>query len=44
MKLSVKREYSSNNLVEDKVAIKTEFSKLFFKKNGKFYSSLIPQF
>jgi hypothetical protein len=43
MKLSVKREYTSNNLVEDKV-IKTEFSKLFFKKNGKFYSSLIPQF
>jgi hypothetical protein len=40
MKLS-KREYTSNNLVEDKVAIKTEFSKLFFKKNG---SSLIPQF
>jgi DNA-directed RNA polymerase subunit beta' len=44
MKLSVKREYSLNNLVEDKVAIKTEFSKLFFKKNGKFYSSLMPQF
>jgi DNA-directed RNA polymerase subunit beta' len=44
MKLSVKREYSLNNLVEDKVAIKTEFSKLFYKKNGKFYSSLIPQF
>jgi hypothetical protein len=44
MKLSVKREYNPNNLFEDKVPIKTEFSKLFFKKNGKFYSSLIPQF
>jgi DNA-directed RNA polymerase subunit beta' len=44
MKLSVKREYSPNNFSKDKVAIKTEFSKLFYKKNGKFYSSLIPQF
>jgi hypothetical protein len=26
------------------VTIKTEFSKLFLKKNGKLYSSLIPQF
>jgi DNA-directed RNA polymerase subunit beta' len=44
MKLSVKREYSQNNTFKDKIAIKTEFSKLFFKKNGKLYSSLIPQF
>ena len=44
MKLSVKRNYNSSDFLKDKINIKSEFSKLFFKKNGKLYSSLIPQF
>ena len=44
LKLSIKRNYHLNNFLEDKVSIKSEFTKLFFKKNGKLYSCLIPQF
>jgi len=44
MKLSVKRNYNSNYFLKDKINTKSEFSKLFLKKNGKLYSSLIPQF
>ena len=44
IKFSVKRNYSSIDFLKDKVNIKSDFSKLFFKKNGKLYSSLIPQF
>ena len=44
MKLSIKRNHSSSDFLKDKITIKSEFSKLFFKKNGKLYSSLIPQF
>jgi hypothetical protein len=44
MKLSIKRKYSQNQFLKDKIAIKTEFSKLFFNNNGKLYSSLTPQF
>jgi DNA-directed RNA polymerase subunit beta' len=44
MKISVKRNYNSSSLLDNKISIKSEFSKLFFKKNGKLYSSLIPQF
>jgi DNA-directed RNA polymerase subunit beta' len=44
MKFSVTQKYNSENFLKDSIAIKAEFSKLFFKKNGKFYSSLMPQF
>jgi len=43
-KLAIKRTLSFKEFLKTKVNIKTEFSKLFLKKNGKFYSSLIPQF
>ena len=33
-----------NEFLKTKITVKTEFSKLFIKKNGKLYSSLIPQF
>jgi hypothetical protein len=45
MKFSLERKcnfpYSSET---NTVEMKSKFSKLFLKKNGKFYSSLIPQF
>ena len=44
MKISVKKNYKPNDFLENKIRVKAEFSKLFFKKNGKLYSSLIPQF
>jgi hypothetical protein len=44
LKLSVKRKYNLNKDLNDKISIKSEFSKLFLKRNGKLYSSLIPQF
>ena len=44
LKLSVKKKYESNKLSKSKISIKSEFSKLFLKNNGKFYSCLIPQF
>lgn len=45
MKFSLKKEYANlNYLSNSKVNFQVEFSKLFVKKNGKFYSSLIPQF
>ena len=44
MKFSIKRSYSSSSFLKDKINCKSEFSKIFFKKNGKLYSSLIPQF
>ena len=43
-KLSLIRKQTINKILENKVKIRAEFSKLFFKKNGKLYSSLIPQF
>ena len=43
-KLLVKQPIGFKKPVNSKVTIKTEFSKLFLKKNGKLYSSLIPQF
>jgi len=33
-----------NSFLKNKRIVKIEFSKLLFKKNGKFYSSLIPKF
>lgn len=44
MKLSIKRKYNPESLTNVELNIKSEFSKLFLKKNGKLYSSLIPQF
>lgn len=44
LKFSIKRNYNLNNISNYKTNIKSEFSKLFLKKNGKLYSSLIPQF
>ena len=43
-KLLVKQPIGLKKFLKTKVTIKTEFSKLFLKKNGKLYSSLIPQF
>jgi DNA-directed RNA polymerase subunit beta' len=44
MKLSVNRILNLQSLSNDRVTIKTEFSKLILKRNGKLYSLLIPQF
>ena len=44
MKLSIKKNVEIKKVVKNRMKIKAEFSKLFFKKNGKFYSSLIPRF
>ena len=44
LKLSLNRHCNLNNFLNTTIPIKTEFSKLFFKKNGKLYSLLIPQF
>jgi hypothetical protein len=44
MKFSVIQKYNSEKFLKDSISIKAEFSKLFFKKNGKLYSSLMPQF
>ena len=40
----MKKKVDSKYLSKDKASIKSEFSKLFLKKDGKLYSSLIPQF
>jgi DNA-directed RNA polymerase beta'' subunit len=44
MKFSVMQKYNSDEFLKDSIAIKAEFSKLLLKKNGKLYSSLMPQF
>ena len=44
IRLSVKRNANLNKSLDVNVAVKANFSKLFFKKNGKLYSSLIPRF
>jgi DNA-directed RNA polymerase beta'' subunit len=44
MKLSIKGNTEIDKLVQEKEIIKIEFSKLFLKRSGKLYSSLIPQF
>lgn len=43
-KLSVKRKFQFQEFLNTSINIKTEFSKLFLKTNGKLYSCLIPQF
>jgi hypothetical protein len=44
MKILVKRNPGSRKFLKSKFTLKTEFSKFFLKRNGKLYSSLIPQF
>ena len=44
LKLSVEKKYDSKYLSKTKDSLRSEFSKLFLKKDGKLYSSLIPQF
>jgi DNA-directed RNA polymerase subunit beta' len=44
MKISVKKPNGLEKISKNRFTVKAEFSKLFFKKNGKLYSSLIPQF
>ena len=44
IKLSVLQNYNSEKFLKNFISIKAEFSKLFYKKNGKLYSSLMPQF
>lgn len=44
MKLSVTNQTNIEKYTKNKITIKTEFSKFLLKKNGKLYSSLIPQF
>ena len=44
IKLSVQKTLSVQRIVKNRVILKSEFSKLFLKRNGKLYSSLIPQF
>ena len=44
MKLSIKKPVDIKKILKDRVVIKSEFSKLFLKRNGKLYSTLIPQF
>jgi DNA-directed RNA polymerase beta'' subunit len=43
-KLSVKQKLKTNYDLISKSSIKSEFSKLFIKNNGKLYSCLVPQF
>jgi DNA-directed RNA polymerase subunit beta' len=44
LKVSVKRNLRSPQILSSKQSLKSEFSKLFIKNNGKLYSWLIPQF
>ena len=44
LKLCVKENFNFKCLLKQKIGRKLEFSKLFLKKDGKLYSSLVPQF
>uniref|UniRef100_UPI003003257C RNA polymerase b''-subunit n=1 Tax=Cocconeiopsis kantsiensis TaxID=3082010 RepID=UPI003003257C len=44
MKISVNKSVDPKQIITNRRKIKAEFSKLFLKRNGKLYSSLIPQF
>jgi DNA-directed RNA polymerase subunit beta' len=44
VKLAVKSNNKFDEFSKSKISIKSEFSKLFLKSNGKLYSCLIPQF
>ena len=43
-RLLVKQAFNCKDFLKNKSTTKIEFSKLFLKKNGRFYSSLIPKF
>ena len=43
LKLSMKKSFNSKNLSSNKTSRKFELSRLFIKKDGKLYSSLIPK-
>ena len=44
LKLSLKRNCNLKEFLNLNIPVKANFSKLFLKKNGKLYSSLIPRF
>ena len=44
IRLSVKRNGNLNKSLDVNIPVKVNFSKLFLKKNGKLYSSVIPRF
>jgi DNA-directed RNA polymerase subunit beta' len=44
LKISIKKTNGIEKLSTNCLTVKTEFSKVFLKRNGKLYSSLIPQF
>ena len=44
LKLLLQRTNNANKLFKNSNLVKTEFSKLFLKRNGKLYSALMPQF
>ena len=44
IKFSIKKKYNFNEFLNPTISVKSQFSKLFLKNNGKFYSCLIPQF
>ena len=44
LRLSVKKKSNFKQFSKSKIGIKSEFSKIYLKKNGKLYSCLIPQF
>lgn len=44
IKLLIQQKSDVNQFSNKRVTIKSEFSKLFLKKNGKLYSCLIPRF
>ena len=43
-KLLIRRNLNYSTLQDNKITLKSEFSKLFLKNAGKFYSCLIPKF
>lgn len=43
-KLSVQKNHHLSKFENTRLPLKVEFSKLFLKKNGKLYSSVVPQF
>ena len=44
LKMSLQQTNHGTKLSENNNLVKTEFSKLFLKRNGKLYSALMPQF
>ena len=44
LKLSLKKQILSSKSANSLISLKSEFSKLFLKNNGKLYSCLVPQF